>query len=178
MFDDRLFWIVFLGIVGAIALRNLPQWQAGRRLSPGRANRVPAENRDGQLSRAQTWALAGRLLGITGVFLPVPLVLPLLWTEPAPFVWLLVLFGAVGFGIYVISFIWIALDLVTGRVTTCEGTATTSVRRGRPETYYCNIEGHTLVVPQSVYDVITNGERYRIYYTPYSKAFLAIEPGQ
>jgi len=177
-FDDRLFWIVILGTVGAILLCNLPQSQAGRRHSSDQANRVPPENRDGQLSRAQIWALAGRLLGMAGLLLPLPLVLPQLWTEPAPFVWLLVLFAAAGLSICGLSFIRTAIDLIAGRASSCEGMATTSVRHGRTETYLCNIQGHTFIVPRSVYNVITNGDWYRIYYTPYSKTLLAIEPGQ
>ncbi len=88
----------------------------------------------------------------------------------------LILLAIVGAGLIVLwRALLVVVDAASGQVLAQQGTVYKSVRRGRTITYYYTMEGRNWMVSRQAYNALVDGGIYRAYYTPRSKALVAIE---
>lgn len=74
------------------------------------------------------------------------------------------------------------LDYLARRVLVVEGVVEgrKGYRSGGAEVgyhgYYYRVGGHRFAVPRAAYEALAHGRPYRVFYAPYSKTLVAIEP--
>jgi hypothetical protein len=135
---------------------------------------VPQRNGSGRLTTYQICRLAVRaVLSLSDCLIfavpTIVLVLVGLW------------FMAIPCAAIVAAKIWYlfvyTLEMVTGQVNVVEGPVATSYwwGRGGPESY-CKIQNKVFFFPGPIRKQLRKGEPYRVYFTPRSMMFLAIEP--
>jgi hypothetical protein len=159
-----------LAVTNNFNLDDLPAYREGRQ-GPGTFRRLRG-----------IWSTAGWLL-LAGVVLLMVFVYMVglnVYTDLAPFAFLPAMFLFIGALGSAIGDTGRTLDVLGGQVRSFRGEVSKTKREthGRYATtfYYYSIDGQHFLVPAEAYRALIEGQRYRLYYLPRSKALVGIEP--